>query len=262
MRCQPQTRIHRRSQLSHCDLRPQRLRGSTSLVDRRGCALADKANCPRQSGPSSTRVIRWVRAGSDIGHGRSGSNATRSFESVRSSRTLGSGWREARERVRLLYVGFTRAREHLVLAVPTNSKGEPTCSWLDELADAEGPLLELQRVGAANGSAKKPKAARGKASSGGDHRRCAADTRHHRSVTRGRSWRRASGPQELSWPQRATGNGRTKRSHTHRSCMHTSARCVPRARRWSRASFTSPWAGAWSSWRSPRSAGFPSPRRP
>ncbi len=55
--------------------------------------------------------------------------------------------REARERVRLLYVGFTRARDHLVLAVPATKKGELKCAWLDELRDDAGPLLQLPRVG-------------------------------------------------------------------------------------------------------------------
>jgi ATP-dependent exoDNAse (exonuclease V) beta subunit len=53
--------------------------------------------------------------------------------------------REARERVRLLYVGFTRARDHLVLAVPASKKGELKCAWLDELRDEVGPLLQLPR---------------------------------------------------------------------------------------------------------------------
>ncbi len=51
--------------------------------------------------------------------------------------------RDARERARLLYVGFTRARDHLVLAVPVNAKGETRSAWLDELADDEGPILSL-----------------------------------------------------------------------------------------------------------------------
>lgn len=51
--------------------------------------------------------------------------------------------RESRERVRLLYVGFTRAKDHLVIAIPVNKKGERKSAWLDELRDAQGPLLEL-----------------------------------------------------------------------------------------------------------------------
>ncbi len=50
--------------------------------------------------------------------------------------------RDIRERVRLLYVGFTRARDHLVLAVRKLKKG-PSKAWLDELADDAGPLLTL-----------------------------------------------------------------------------------------------------------------------
>src|SRR5690606_15034856 len=51
--------------------------------------------------------------------------------------------RESRERVRLLYVGFTRAKDHLVLLVPITKKGEQRSAWLDELRDADGPLLDL-----------------------------------------------------------------------------------------------------------------------
>jgi len=51
--------------------------------------------------------------------------------------------REERERVRLLYVGFTRARDHLILAARTTKKG-PAVKGLDELCDSEGrPLLGL-----------------------------------------------------------------------------------------------------------------------
>ncbi len=51
--------------------------------------------------------------------------------------------REERERVRLLYVGFTRARDHLILAARTSAKG-PVVQWLDELCDAkEEPLVQL-----------------------------------------------------------------------------------------------------------------------
>lgn len=51
--------------------------------------------------------------------------------------------REERERVRLLYVGFTRARDHLILAARTTKAGYKT-AWLDELRDETGaPLLNL-----------------------------------------------------------------------------------------------------------------------
>lgn len=60
--------------------------------------------------------------------------------------------REARERVRLLYVGFTRARDHVVIAVPVTKKGEQRSAWLDELRDVEGPLLELPKPDANAGS--------------------------------------------------------------------------------------------------------------
>lgn len=51
--------------------------------------------------------------------------------------------REEKERLRLLYVGFTRARDHLVLAVRV-AKGKSKKQWLDELVGADGkPLVEL-----------------------------------------------------------------------------------------------------------------------
>lgn len=50
--------------------------------------------------------------------------------------------RDHRERVRLLYVAFTRPRDHLILAVPLLKKG-PKTAWLDELCDQQGPLLTL-----------------------------------------------------------------------------------------------------------------------
>lgn len=51
--------------------------------------------------------------------------------------------REDKERARLLYVGFTRARDHLVLAVRAGKKG-PKAQWLDALSDDQGaPLVTL-----------------------------------------------------------------------------------------------------------------------
>jgi len=55
--------------------------------------------------------------------------------------------REDKERARLLYVGFTRARDHLVLAVRQQANGKAKSEWLDVLRDAEGePLVELPVV--------------------------------------------------------------------------------------------------------------------
>ncbi|MBX3226493.1 MAG: UvrD-helicase domain-containing protein [Labilithrix sp.] len=48
--------------------------------------------------------------------------------------------RERKERARLLYVGFTRARDHLVLAARV-SKHKAKTAWLDVLADEEGDAL-------------------------------------------------------------------------------------------------------------------------
>jgi ATP-dependent exoDNAse (exonuclease V) beta subunit len=57
--------------------------------------------------------------------------------------------RERRERVRLQYVGWTRARDHLILGVRRNRKGLCT-EWLDELSDDAGPLLTFPDFDAAD----------------------------------------------------------------------------------------------------------------
>lgn len=51
-------------------------------------------------------------------------------------------------RVRLLYVAFTRPRDHLILAVPLLKKG-PKMAWPDELRDEQGPLITLPKPDAA-----------------------------------------------------------------------------------------------------------------
>ncbi len=56
--------------------------------------------------------------------------------------------REDRERVRLLYVGFTRARDHLVLAARASNGGAKT-PWLDTLCGEDGAtLIELPTAAA------------------------------------------------------------------------------------------------------------------
>jgi ATP-dependent helicase/nuclease subunit A len=69
---------------------------------------------------------------------------TRLAEAVATSTEgLAVAAREERERVRLLYVGFTRARDHLILAARAGKTGLKT-AWLDELSDDIGkPLLNL-----------------------------------------------------------------------------------------------------------------------
>jgi len=52
--------------------------------------------------------------------------------------------RERDERVRLLYVGATRARDYLVLAAPASSTGLP---WLDELRADGAPAILVPAVG-------------------------------------------------------------------------------------------------------------------
>ena len=69
--------------------------------------------------------------------------------------------REEKERARLLYVGFTRARDHLVLAARVKTvkatkklaeSRKADCEWLDELADGEGEPLVVLPVGGADGA--------------------------------------------------------------------------------------------------------------
>lgn len=51
--------------------------------------------------------------------------------------------RDRRERVRLLYVGFTRARDHLIVTLEHSAKGEPQTAWLDELARDGAPCWRI-----------------------------------------------------------------------------------------------------------------------
>ncbi|HEU4578247.1 MAG TPA: UvrD-helicase domain-containing protein [Polyangiaceae bacterium] len=54
---------------------------------------------------------------------------------------------EQRERARLLYVGFTRARDHLILAVRRKNE-QVQAKWLEELRASDGePLLRVPIVG-------------------------------------------------------------------------------------------------------------------
>lgn len=54
--------------------------------------------------------------------------------------------RERRERLRLLYVGFTRARDHLVFAIPRRAGGWKK-AWLDELEIGQTKLVALPDSG-------------------------------------------------------------------------------------------------------------------
>jgi len=58
--------------------------------------------------------------------------------------------REDKERARLLYVGFTRARDHLVLAARAARAGNggAKTAWLDGLRDEDGPLVSLPAAAA------------------------------------------------------------------------------------------------------------------
>ena len=66
--------------------------------------------------------------------------ATLAASAAQSAEGKAVSLREERERVRLLYVGFTRARDHLILAARTTRRG-PAVAWLEELADPQGRAL-------------------------------------------------------------------------------------------------------------------------
>lgn len=88
---------------------------------------------------------RWIRywpwpLGNQQRRGASSAPLAQRAEASAAGRAISE--RDHRERVRLLYVAFTRARDHLVLAVPLLKKG-PSHAWLDELRDSQGPLLTL-----------------------------------------------------------------------------------------------------------------------
>lgn len=83
---------------------------------------------------------RWIRYWPwPLGQTRKGPLADRAAASPVGQAVID---RDVRERVRLLYVGFTRARDHLVLVVRQLKKGSSK-AWLDELADDGGPLITL-----------------------------------------------------------------------------------------------------------------------
>lgn len=111
--------------------------------------------CPESDGegfdPESPLANRWIRYWpwpfGALGKVPMAEYAEQSPEGKRVAE------REEKERARLLYVGFTRARDHLVLAVRVKAvkatKTEPAstkaaCEWLNAPADADGePLLTL-----------------------------------------------------------------------------------------------------------------------
>lgn len=97
--------------------------------------VAEDESSPDWRSPLAARVIRywpWPYGGQQSGVGLDVSAAA-------SSQGVGALAAERLERTRLLYVGMTRPRDHLVLALT----GGPT-EWLDELTSSDGvPLLSL-----------------------------------------------------------------------------------------------------------------------
>lgn len=118
--------------------------------------------CPESEGegfdPKEPLANRWIRYWPwPLGALKSVPLADYAEESAEGKRVAA---REEKERARLLYVGFTRARDHLVLGARVKTskatkkvaaKTTAECEWLDTLADAEGePLLTLP-AGAGDG---------------------------------------------------------------------------------------------------------------
>jgi ATP-dependent helicase/nuclease subunit A len=119
--------------------------------------------CPESYGakfdPKDPLAGRWIRYWPwPLGQLEAVPLAEYAEESAEGTRVAA---REEKERARLLYVGFTRARDHLVLATrvkvtkATKKAAESTaaaCRWLDALANGAGePLLTLP-AGAADGA--------------------------------------------------------------------------------------------------------------
>lgn len=105
---------------------------------------------PRLEAPLADRWVRYW----PWPHGR---KRTGTLRDVAATSDVGRSVteRERRERLRLLYVGFTRARDHLVLAVPfkaSGGRGKPTAHapvapWL-ALIDVGGPTFDFGASGA------------------------------------------------------------------------------------------------------------------
>jgi ATP-dependent exoDNAse (exonuclease V) beta subunit len=87
---------------------------------------------------------RWIRYWPwPFGPGR---KAPLEDVAARSPEGIAAAERNRRERARLLYVGFTRARDHVVLAARLK-KGAPETAWVDELAAPDGtPALAFPAV--------------------------------------------------------------------------------------------------------------------
>jgi ATP-dependent exoDNAse (exonuclease V) beta subunit len=102
---------------------------------------------------------RWIRYWPwPLGPLKSGSMKDHAEASPEGQRVA---MREEKERARLLYVGFTRARDHLVLAMrvkevkatrTVSASTAASCAWLDALADAEGKAILELPVGASDGA--------------------------------------------------------------------------------------------------------------
>lgn len=93
--------------------------------------------------PDDPLADRWIRYWPRPHQGGTGGFVAR-IEATDVGRRVAD--RERRERARLLYVGFTRARDHLVFAVAL-AKNAQRVNWLNELAHADGaPILRLPQA--------------------------------------------------------------------------------------------------------------------
>jgi ATP-dependent helicase/nuclease subunit A len=108
--------------------------------------------CPESEGegfdPNDPLAGRWIRYWPwPLGPLKKASLADHAESSPEGARVAA---REEKERARLLYVGFTRARDHLVLAARVRV-ATAKCQWLDALADAAGEPLITLPAGTADG---------------------------------------------------------------------------------------------------------------
>lgn len=114
------------------DVRPRTFEVSPELATNQSTATLD---------PDNPLAGRWIRYW-PWPFGNPKTKASLRDRAEQSSVGLASLTREREERARLLYVGFTRARDHLVLATKL-TRGVPQCQWLSELTNNGAPAIAL-----------------------------------------------------------------------------------------------------------------------
>jgi ATP-dependent helicase/nuclease subunit A len=127
--------------------------GSLDRAERRNAFTVSPETDADGFNPESPLSGRWIRYWPwPFGAQRSVPLADEAKQSPEGRRVAA---REEQERARLLYVGFTRARDHLVLAVrskPLKNSTKVEKDWLDGLCDADGTSVLTLPTDAADGT--------------------------------------------------------------------------------------------------------------